>query len=332
MANATVSDPVERVIERVENITTEGTGRRYSGALYVYALWCDENGHDPLHADAITLERYLRHLKADKGYAYGTASIHQAALTKFFDAVEYLANGGRVEADVQDENPTEGTNLYDVYPDKAERRTKKERALDGTEKRHALTESEVEDMVSNVPSPKVRNQLVIRLTYQAMLRRTEVQQLKLSDIDQDERCITVRAEVAKNGESRKTYYMPSLDRLLNLWLTDRESYAVASESDYLFVGENMADKHLSGFQVGEVVAEAAEGAGVQRVLYTDARGTERRAVSTHSLRHSGAVRRWENGADLETLRRLLGHEDLSTTQQYLDVDPDDLADKARQFW
>jgi integrase len=69
-----------------------------------------------------------------------------------------------------------------------------------------------------------------------------------------------------------------------------------------------------------------------QVLYTDAKGAEHQAVSFHSLRHSGAVRRWENGADLRTLQILLGHEYISTTQDYLDVDMDDVAHKTRRFW
>lgn len=329
-ASPVVPVRVNHVIERVVEVSSENTGDRYASALRVYGRWCNETDRDPIETDPLALDRYFRHLK-EQDYAYSTVGVHKSALSSFFESAEYLAEMGRLDADVPAENPTEGTNLFDVFPDKADRRTKKERALDGTENRHALDSDTVDAIAESVPSPTVRNELFVRLTYQGMLRRGEAIRLKEGDIDRQERSITVRAEVAKNGESRKTYYMPSLDTLLDVWLdVDRDAYTRAAESDYVFVSEQ--NEHMSGWHASDVVKRAARAAGYQDTMYTDAQGKERAKIGVHTLRHSGAVRRWENEADLETLRRLLGHEDLSTTQEYLDVDPDDVAEKARKSW
>jgi len=45
-------------------------------------------------------------------------------------------------------------------------------------------------------------------------------------------------------------------------------------------------------------------------------------ISAHRLRHSCATEMLLNGADLEAIRQVLGHESLKTTQIYLMYDPE----------
>jgi integrase/recombinase XerD len=300
----------------------------------VYAKWCHERPHDAFDVTPLDVEDYLLHLSNDKEYAYQTVSVHQSALSKFFETAEKLVDGGRIDATLPSENPVEEVSLKDVT---TTTKTKKEQALEGSEDRHGLPPEKVDEIANAVPSPTVRNELLVRLMYQGMLRRKEVARLKLDDIDRDNRSITIRSDVAKNGESRTVYYMPTLDRLMRLWWDiDRDSYALADESDYLFLSNER--EHLSRFHVGQIVVRAAENSGHQSVLYTAADGTEKNTITAHTLRHSGAVRRWSDdehgngGADLRTLQKLLGHQSIKTTETYLDVGDDDLAQKARNTW
>jgi len=327
-----IDERVNEVIVRVEEITSEGTGERYGGAIRVFDKWCTDRPHDAFDVTYLDVEDYLRTLKEERDYAYSTANVHFSALAKFYEAATELVDAERIDVDVADE-PTEDVSLNNVYTDKSDRKGKKKRALGGSVDRHALPPEDMENIVNNVPSPTVRNQLLVRLTYQGMLRRKEVARLKLGDIDREKQSITIRSEVAKNGEERTVYYMPDLDHLISLWWdVDRKSYALASDSDYLFLSNER--EHLSGFHVGDIINRAAENAGLQETLYTDARGNEKKKITTHTLRHSGAVRRWrgEKGADLRTLQLLLGHESIKTTEEYLDVADKDLAKKSRSTW
>lgn len=72
-----------------------------------------------------------------------------------------------------------------------------------------------------------------------------------------------------------------------------------------------------------------------RRIYTIVKDAARRAgipdISPHSLRHYFATRLIEEGAQIKMIQELLGHADLSTTAQYLDIVPKHLAATVRLF-
>lgn len=327
------------IIQRVESNHAESTGQRYISCLNKWAEWCEGRGENPVAATAIDVEGYLSELHNKHDYSYKTVNVHLSAIRSFFEAADALGDAGKIDTHPADlwegrgrwENPTENVALNNIVTDKAKRlNTKKERAMSGDE-RHALPESDVQELFESVPSPTVRNALMLRIAYQGMLRRTEVARLKISDINRQEGSITIRPEVSKNGEERTTYYMDSLSTLLSSWLdVDRGAYDTAADSEYVFVSNDRERIHEQW--ISQIFRNTVTEAGLDNVLYTNANGAEKQKVTFHSLRHSGAVRRWENGADLRTLQILLGHKDISTTQQYLDVDLDDVGAKARRYW
>jgi integrase/recombinase XerD len=77
------------------------------------------------------------------------------------------------------------------------------------------------------------------------------------------------------------------------------------------------------------VKQAAGDAGLQAHVYTDSGGKQRDKVTPHTLRHSFAVHmlKTPNPVDVRTLQGLLGHSDLSVTEQYLDLVRDDEKDE-----
>lgn len=329
----------ETITQRVASNHSESTGERYASCLRRWTEWCEQNDQNPLAATSIDIDEYLTEMHEEREYSYKTVNVHLAAIASFFDAAENLANSGKVSthpADCWDgrgrwENPTEGVKLANVVTDKSKRKnTKKDRAMSGDD-RKSLPEEDIERLIENAPAPTVRNALILKLAYQGMLRRTEVSRLKVDDINREEGSIYIRPEISKNGEERTTYYMDSLSTLLSSWMdVDRDAYKAADDSEYLFLS-NGSDR-IQEKWVSQIFNEAVREAGLDEVLYESARGAKMQKVTFHSLRHSGAVRRWENGADLRTLQKLLGHEDISTTEQYLDVGDEEVAEKARRFW
>lgn len=330
---------INTIIKQVEKTHASGTGDRYAGSLRVWARWCEETNIDPLAVTRLDIENYLRELYEEDGYAYSTIGVHLSSLKSFFDNAPTVAEANLAPHPANKSPATNWTNpaadisMPDIITDKADREyTKKDRALQEIGETKGISEEQAEKVIENAPSPTLRNQILLRLSYQAMLRRVEIGELKLGDISLEESSIRIRPEVSKNGKERYTYYQPSLNTALKSWLdVDRESYSDASDTDYVFTSTKGG--RISPPRIGKIYQKAVDSAEIgQEVLYIDASGNEKYKHSFHDLRHAGATRRWKNGCDLRTLQKLLGHSDISTTETYLDVEDEEVGRKSRASW
>ncbi|MFN7920212.1 MAG: site-specific integrase [Bryobacteraceae bacterium] len=141
---------------------------------------------------------------------------------------------------------------------------------------------------------------MLMLLYSTGIRRAELCQLKVEDIDSKRMMIHIR-----QGKGRKDCDVPLSPVLLE---TLREYYRWMRPKTYLFPGtvnNCRADKPITSKVVWEDCREAAQRAGITK------------RVSPHLLRHSFATHQLENGADLPALQALLGHADLKPTSIYL---------------
>lgn len=330
---------VERVIDNIYNQKSDTTAERYAGTIRTFAKWCDTEEspiNNPFAAAVVDIEDYLSHLDTDRDYAYSTINCHISALNAFYSSAKKLADGGRNVPDPRREfsgdslnweNPAENASL----PDMNYEGTKRAKALESRDYEDKLTTKQVEDLTDNAASPITRNACLIQVMYHGMLRRTEAANLKVSDIDTEERTITIRSVVAKNGNSRIVPYTRQLDNYLSTWLNiDRESYATAAESEYLFLSNHR--NKLSERHIGDIINDAATNADLQEVLFETANGRDIHRVTGHSLRRSGATRRWDAGCDIYTLKEWLGHESVDTTKTYINADKSELIDKNRHHW
>lgn len=338
-----MSDDVNAVIAEVENKTSDSTGSRYAGAIRVFAKWCETEGQDPFAATPRTVENYLQYQadeggQGDGGYAYQTLTVHRAALTQFYKRAKRLAEDKVVPDPRREsprdalewENPAQAVSMGDINVETTDTKRNDVFANRPDDDGATLSPDEVEDLADSVPAPKVRNELLVRLMYQCMLRRGEAARIRLENVDRDAREVFIPAEDSKTGEAHTAYYNASLDFLMNQWVdADRES-SLHSDSPYLFVSQK--SERLADYTVSNIVRTAADNAGHQETLYTDAKGRDISRVTGHALRRAGATRRWNNGADIYTVKELLNHDSVETTKEYLRLKDDDLAEKARQSW
>jgi integrase/recombinase XerD len=141
---------------------------------------------------------------------------------------------------------------------------------------------------------------ILMTVYSTGMRRAEMCQLKVEDIDSDRMLIHIR-----QGKCRRDRDGPLSPKLLE---TLRQYWLWMKPKTYLFPGTvngSRADKPITPKMLWEACREAAQRAGITK------------AVRPHLLRHSFATHLLEGGADLPTLQALLGHADLKPTSIYL---------------
>lgn len=151
----------------------------------------------------------------------------------------------------------------------------------------------------------LRGRLVVELLWGSGLRLSELVGLDWSSIDLAAR------EMRVLGKGRKTRLVPLTDpafRCLELWKADPvRSQAAADllrDRDALLPGRG---GRLTGRAVEKALAQDLDGAS---------RGG---ATWPHALRHSFATHLLDGGADIVSVKELLGHANLSTTQVYTHV-------------
>ena len=147
-----------------------------------------------------------------------------------------------------------------------------------------------------------RDYLIVALLYATGIRREELANIKVQDIDRSVQTITVTGKgnkvrvvpVGENSYEELEQYLPRRKRFIE---------EKQSKTPYLFL--NKTGNPLSVRSVNRIVKRYAAFEGL--------------VVTPHTLRHSFATHMLENGADLLLIKEILGHASLSTTQKYTHV-------------
>jgi integrase/recombinase XerC len=162
---------------------------------------------------------------------------------------------------------------------------------------------EVEDVIKgltdNQDFESVRDRLIVELFYATGIRRIELVDLKLSDIDINKKQIKVL------GKRNKERYLPLLSSVcdtLDLYLTARSDLISSQESSFLFLTKK-------GVKIYETL--------VYRIINSYfSKASSKVKKSPHILRHSFATHLLNEGANLNAVKELLGHSSLAATQVY----------------
>lgn len=145
----------------------------------------------------------------------------------------------------------------------------------------------------------MRDKALFELMYSSGLRRSEVTNLKIRDID------FFNGLVKVFGKGRKERLVPvtqaALQALKDYLATRKNPQA----NEALFLNKNGTP--LTGDGLAYIFKNTAIASHLAR------------RVTPHSLRHSFATHLLGNGCDLRSLQEMLGHKSLSTTQVYTHV-------------
>jgi len=155
-----------------------------------------------------------------------------------------------------------------------------------------LSIEEVHKLFSVITSP--RDLMLLQTIYYLGSRAGETIQIRKCDVYLKDRYVILRAETTKRKKERRQPIPLNFVRPLQQYITN------LNEEDTLF-------KIRTTQRVWQIVKEYAEKADIKKKIHP------------HTLRHSYATHIYEKTGDIEKVKELLGHEDISTTQIYTHV-------------
>lgn len=163
-----------------------------------------------------------------------------------------------------------------------------------------FSQSEMEQVVSVIETDNfegARDRLMVELFYSTGIRRNELISIHLKDLSGAR--LRVRG---KGNKERIVPLLPSAVRSLEVYKKKRNELPEIIDQEYLFLT-----------QKGKRVYPNL----VYRVIrYYFSRISTKEKISPHILRHSFATHLLNEGADINAIKELLGHESLSSTQIY----------------
>ena len=166
-----------------------------------------------------------------------------------------------------------------------------------------FSEKEIEDVLEILKGEDsfigLRNKLIVELFYSTGMRRGELVNLKLNDISDSQKTIKV---LGKRNKERIIPLLPSALITIASYLGYRKDLSSVKDVDYLLLTEK-------GTKIYETL--------VYRVINNYfSKASEKVKKSPHILRHSFATHLLNEGADIKSVKELLGHSSLASTQIY----------------
>ena len=274
---------------KVRNYAADTVSQREK-YLRWFALWCSERSLTrPNEITKPILERYQRHLylyRNDKGapMSFRSQYCHLSHAKAWF---KWLTKENRILY-----NPASELEMPKVG-----RRLPKA-ILSAKEAEVVLSKPDLSD-------PRgLRDRAILEVFYSCGIRRRELSNLTLYDVDAERKTLMVR-----QGKGKKDRLLPIGKRALE-WIAryleeSRPLLVVNTNEQTLFL--STLGQRLEPDSLTEYVRHDINSADIGK------------KGSCHLFRHTMATLMLENGADIRYIQAMLGHADLSTTQIYTQV-------------
>lgn len=244
---------------------SSSTIKSYTSALTIFFK---ENTEVPIEeVDELCIEQYIFKVISEKNISHAYQK-HLLGSLKLFYLVIFNKN----------------LSLTHLYPKRIKHSLPK-----------YLNKDEVKSMI--ISTHNLKHKAIISLLYGCGLRLSELQNLKISDIDSKANIVLICQ--SKGNKDRQVMLPQSILPLL------REYFLLYKPVVYLF--EGLEKEVYSARSIQLIVKQAAEKAKIQKI------------VTPHVLRHSFATHLIETGTDIRYVQELLGHNNLATTEIYTHI-------------
>lgn len=166
-----------------------------------------------------------------------------------------------------------------------------------------FSQVEIEEVLEVMEAGKgfenVRDRLMVELFYSTGIRRAELINIRLNDISFPRKTLKI---LGKRNKERIIPVLPRVFKILEEYMPLRDALPRMVDGDFLFVTakgvkvyENLVYRTINSY-FGQVSAKAKK--------------------SPHILRHTFATHLLNEGADISSVKELLGHSSLASTQVY----------------
>ena len=278
------------------------------------------------------LEEYLKYLKYQKNYSIETIDSYEEDLVEFLD---FLSSENLELLDVKYDDVRFFLMELDKKHNKASTVSRKLSSLRGfykflmnndyvsinpfsliktPRKEKKLPRffyyNELEEMFNSIDISSAlgqRNRLILEVLYASGVRVSELVNIKLKDINDEE--IKV---LGKGNKERITRIGDYAREILDLYLSDGYKELNKKNSEFLFLNKDGGKLTTRGIRY--ILDEIIKNTNVKK------------KISPHMLRHSFATHLLNEGCDILSVQELLGHESLTATAIYTHVSTDRLKD------
>ncbi len=144
---------------------------------------------------------------------------------------------------------------------------------------------------------QIRMDLILYILYGSGLRVSELISLKKNSFIEDKFVRII-------GKGRKERIVPISSKIRELL---KEWKQFNTESQWIFPSSN-PEKHITRQRIFQLIKQTAQLAGIDIAK-----------ISPHVLRHAFATHILDHGADLLSVKKMLGHQDISTTEIYTHI-------------
>ncbi len=248
----------------------------YKNDIEIFVLYCHDNNKNICNVDYNDIRNYISYLYK---LQYKTKSMARM-ISSLRSLYKYLKKEDKIAL-----NPLEL-----ITSPKIEKKLPKYLTINEVEK--ILNTPDMNDIKG------IRDACILELLYVSGIRVSELTNIKLNDINLNDRSIKI---LGKGNKERIIFYGSRLDKILKKYLDIRFNF-MKNQIDYLILSNT--GRKINTREIRNIINKIKTKAGIDI------------KISPHTFRHTFATHMLNEGADLRTVQELLGHENLSTTTIY----------------
>jgi site-specific recombinase XerD len=266
------TDLPDGYLEKLERKRYSGqTIRTYSGYFNDFAVYFSSRNLEDITIEEIN--QYILGLIRDREISHSQQNQRINAIKFYYEKVL-----GREKLYFEVERPRKELKLPDI-----------------------LSKEEIASMIDKTDN--LKHKCLIVMIYSCGLRRSEIIEMKISDIDSGRMLIKIRG-----AKGKKDRYVQLAKGALTML---EQYYKEYKPKIWLFEGQKGGQ--YSAESIISIVKQAGRRAGIRKNIYP------------HILRHSFATHHLEQGTDLRYIQEWLGHSSSKTTERYTHVSQADFS-------